>query len=54
LFIILTWPAFHLNMTAPAAGGMKTPISPLLTGGVLVGISVLFGGLAIRRLARCG
>ena len=48
------WPAFHLNMTALAAGGMKGPISPLMTGGVLVGISVLFGGLAIQRLARRG
>jgi ABC-2 type transport system permease protein len=48
------WPAFHLNMTAIAAGGMKVPVSPLLTGGVLVGISVLFGGLAMRRLARTG
>jgi ABC-2 type transport system permease protein len=48
------WPAFHLNMTAIAAGGMKVPVSPLLTSAVLVAISVLFGGLAIRRLARTG
>jgi ABC-2 type transport system permease protein len=48
------WPAFHLNMTALAAGGMKVGVSPLLTGAVLVSISVLFGGLAIRRLARTG
>jgi ABC-2 type transport system permease protein len=48
------WPAFHLNMTAIAAGGMKVPVSPLATSAVLVGISVLFGGLAIRRLARTG
>jgi ABC-2 type transport system permease protein len=48
------WPAFHLNMTALAAGGMKVPVSPLLTSAVLVSISVLFGGLAIRRLARTG
>jgi ABC-2 type transport system permease protein len=48
------WPAFHLNMAALAAGGMKVGVSPLLTGAVLVSISVLFGGLAIRRLARTG
>jgi ABC-2 type transport system permease protein len=48
------WPAFHLNMTALAAGGMKVGVSPLLTGAVLLSISVLFGGLAIRRLARTG
>jgi ABC-2 type transport system permease protein len=48
------WPAFHLNMTALAAGGMKVGVSPLITSGVLVGISVLFGGLAVRRLARAG
>ncbi|MGC1459118.1 MAG: ABC transporter permease [Steroidobacteraceae bacterium] len=48
------WPVFHLNMTAIAAGGMKVPVSPLLTSAVLVGISVLFGGLALRRLARTG
>jgi ABC-2 type transport system permease protein len=48
------WPAFHLNMTALAAGGMKVGVSPLLTSAVLVSISVLFGGLAIRRLARTG
>ena len=48
------WPSFHLNMTALAAGGMKVPVSPLLTSAVLVGVSVLFGGLAIRRLARTG
>ncbi|HTV80183.1 MAG TPA: ABC transporter permease [Steroidobacteraceae bacterium] len=46
------WPAFHLNMTALAAGGNQVPVSPLMTSAVLVGISVLFGGLAIRRLAR--
>jgi ABC-2 type transport system permease protein len=48
------WPAFHLNMTALAAGGMKVGVPPLITGAVLVSISVLFGSLAIRRLARTG
>ena len=50
------WPAFHLNQAALAAGGVKSLVfvSPLVTSAVLVGITVLFGGLAIRRLARTG
>jgi ABC-2 type transport system permease protein len=50
------WPAFHLNQAALAAGGVKSLVfvSPLMTSAVLVGITVLFGGLAIRRLARTG
>jgi ABC-2 type transport system permease protein len=50
------WPAFHLNQAALAAGGVKSLVfvSPLMTSAVLVGITVLFGGLAIRRLAPSG
>jgi ABC-2 type transport system permease protein len=49
------WPVFHLNQTALAAAGAKMVfLSPLITSAVLVGITVLFGGLAIRRLARSG
>jgi ABC-2 type transport system permease protein len=48
------WPAYHLNRTALAAAGMQVDSNPLITGGVLVGITVLLGGLAIRRLARSG
>jgi ABC-2 type transport system permease protein len=50
------WPAFHLNQAALAAGGVKglVFVSPLITSAVLIGITVLFGGLAIRRLARSG
>jgi hypothetical protein len=33
---------------------MQVDSNPLITGGVLVGITVLLGGLAIRRLARSG
>jgi hypothetical protein len=29
-------------------------VSPLISGAVLVGVTVIFGGLAIRRLARLG
>jgi ABC-2 type transport system permease protein len=47
------WPSYHLNQAALAAAGVKgvALLSPLA---VLVGITVLFGGLAIRRLARSG
>jgi ABC-2 type transport system permease protein len=48
------WPVFHLNQTALAAGGVKGLMSPFVTSAVLVGITVVFGGLAIRRLARSG
>jgi ABC-2 type transport system permease protein len=48
------WPAFHLNQTALAAAGMRVEYDPLVTAAVLVGITVVFGGLAIRRLARSG
>ncbi len=48
------WPAYHLDQTALAAAGMPVEHSAFVTGGVLVCITVLFGGLAIRRLARSG
>ena len=50
------WPAFHANQVALAAAGVKEFVflPPLMAIGVLVGITVLFGGLAIRRLARNG
>jgi ABC-2 type transport system permease protein len=48
------WPAYHLNQTALAAAGMRVEANPLVTSAVLVGITALFGGLAIRRLARSG
>jgi ABC-2 type transport system permease protein len=52
----VVWPAFHLNQVALAAGGVSKFLF-MPTGicvAVLVGITVLFGGLAIRRLARKG
>jgi hypothetical protein len=33
---------------------MQVEYNPLITSGVLVGITVVLGGLAIRRLARSG
>ena len=34
-------PAYHLNRTALAAAGLQVDSSPLITGGVLVGITVV-------------
>jgi ABC-2 type transport system permease protein len=48
------WPAFHLNQAALAAAGMRTEYSSIVTSAVLVAITVVFGGLAIRRLALRG
>ncbi len=48
------WPAFHLNQVAVGVIGLKQfsfmPVSQSIA--VLVGVTVLFGGLAIRRLRR--
>jgi ABC-2 type transport system permease protein len=50
------WPAFHLNQVALGSAGVAefTFINPAISAAVLVGVTVLFGGLAIRRLARRG
>ena len=50
------WPAFHLNQVALGSAGVSafTFIDPVISAAVLVGVTVLFGGLAIRRLARRG
>jgi ABC-2 type transport system permease protein len=50
------WPAFHLNQTALGAAGVTefSFIAPAISAAALVGVTVLFGGLAIRRLARHG
>ena len=52
----LIWPAFHANQVALGAAGVKAFVfvPTLISAGVLVGMTVLFGGLAIRRLARHG
>jgi ABC-2 type transport system permease protein len=50
------WPAFHLNQVALGSTGVRefSFMSPAISAAVLVGFTVIFGGLAIRRLARRG
>jgi ABC-2 type transport system permease protein len=50
------WPAFHLNQAALGWAGVSefSFLAPSISAAVLVGITVIFGGLAIRRLARQG
>jgi ABC-2 type transport system permease protein len=52
----LIWPAFHINQVALGAAGVSefSFVSPAISAAVLVGLTVVFGGLAIRRLARAG
>jgi ABC-2 type transport system permease protein len=52
----MIWPMFHLNQTALGAAGIKefSFVNPTWTAAVLVGITVLCTGLALRRLARVG
>lgn len=53
---VVIWPAFHLNQVALSLAGVGDfvflPVS--LAVGVLLGMTVLFGGLAVYRLARVG
>ena len=53
---VVVWPAFHLNQVAVAVAGVNgfRFINPLMAAAVLIGVTVLFGGIAIRRLARVG
>ncbi len=50
------WPAFHLNQLALTAGGADKfkILSPQMYAVTLIGITVIFGGHAIWRLARKG
>jgi ABC-2 type transport system permease protein len=54
--LVVIWPAFHLNQVALAAGGVAkfVFVPPMITGGVLVAVTVFFGGLALQRLQRVG
>jgi len=54
--LAVIWPAFHLNQVALGSAGVRefSFVSPLISAAVLVGVTVIFGGLAIRRLARLG
>jgi len=53
---VIIWPTFHLNQLALGLAGVQqfTFIPPALAAAVLVGVTVLCGGLAMRRLARVG
>ena len=50
------WPAFHLNQVALGSAGVSefSFLAPGISAAVLAGVTVIFGGLAIRRLARKG
>jgi len=50
------WPTLHLNRVALAAAHLPMPgsLDPRLSAIVLVAITLVFGGLALRRLARVG
>ena len=50
------WPAFHLDQAAMGFAGVRefSFVPPLISTAVLLGFTVVFGGLAIRRLARNG
>lgn len=52
----IIWPAFHLNQVALGSAGVSefTFLNPAISAAVLVGVTVLFGGLAMRRLASKG
>jgi ABC-2 type transport system permease protein len=50
------WPAFHLNQTALGAAGVTefVYVAPLISAAVLLAVTVVFGGLAVRRLVMKG
>jgi len=54
--LVVLWPAFHLNQVSLGLAGVTeySYLPPQWSVGALVGVAVLFGGLAIRRLARKG
>ncbi|HEX7705455.1 MAG TPA: ABC transporter permease [Thermoanaerobaculia bacterium] len=53
---VVIWPAFHLNQLALGLAGVEqfTFVPPVFAAAVLTGVTVICGGLAIRRLARVG
>jgi ABC-2 type transport system permease protein len=50
----IIWPTFYMDQLVIAAGGGKSFMDAKICVAVLVGLSVLFGGLAIRKLTRKG
>jgi ABC-2 type transport system permease protein len=53
-FVAVFSPAFHLNQLAQSMVRMGSTFSPTMHAAVLVGVTVLFAGLTVRRLARMG
>jgi ABC-2 type transport system permease protein len=53
---VVIWPAFHLQQLVGAVGGVDKFqfLPPMMATAVLLGVTVLFGGIAIHRLARVG
>jgi ABC-2 type transport system permease protein len=53
---MIFWPSFHLDQLALHAAGITefARFPPLTSIGALLGVTVLFGGLAIARLSRKG
>jgi ABC-2 type transport system permease protein len=53
---VVVWPAFHVEQVAVAVAGLNKLqyFPPQISLGVLAGVTVLFGGLAMHRLARVG
>lgn len=54
--LVVIWPAFHLNQVSLGLAGVAeySYVPAQWSAAALLGITVLFGGLAIRRLARKG
>lgn len=53
-FVALFSPAFHLNQLALSMAGVGSILSVAMHTAVLVGVTVLFSGLTVRRLTRLG
>jgi ABC-2 type transport system permease protein len=53
-WIALASPAYHLSQAARAAMGVASEGSPAVHLAVLAGVTVVFAGLALRRLERAG
>jgi ABC-2 type transport system permease protein len=53
---VVIWPSFHLDQLAVALVGLREYhfVSAGVSVAVLVGVTILFGGLAIRRLGQRG
>lgn len=53
---VVVWPAFHANQLALGLAGIEqfTFIPPVMAAAALTSVTVLCGGLAVRRLARVG